>query len=845
MLTPMQQQYNAIKKEYPDILLLYRMGDFFELFNEDAEIASRVLGITLTGRGKDDNRTPMAGIPHHSLSNYLPKLIDAGLKVAIADQIGEAVAGKLVERKITKIITPGTVTDENSLKGDFNNYICSIYSENGQTGNVFHLAFCDMSTGIFKTFSVPNIIMIRTELYKLNPSEILLSDKQCEVFGFIDSVKITRIDNSDFFNKKYVKLLKEQLGVNSLKGFGYSEDSTETYVASTLFNYLKNNQKGNLNHIKKIQRYTYTDYMQLDSETIRNLELIYSNNGEQKSTLYYILNECKTLSGKRKLRNWILNPLLKDFQLEQRFESVDYFFQNPILMSDVREFLSNIADLERLTGRVGYGACSPKDLKTLSRSLEYSLGVIKLINTSSENLTTRLRFLLTTIEFEKINKVIEIINSNIKEEPPFSISEGDIFLDGVNSDIDEYRNVSKNSKQILVDIQKREIEKTGISSLKVSYNKVFGYYIEVTKTHINKIPQSYIRKQTLVNAERYITEELKIIEEKLLNSSDLLINLERSLFLKLVENLTEFLPSILDLADKLAELDVIINFGFISRKNNYIKPTIVNDEYLYSVVNGRHPVVEKITNNFIPNTTNFSDTTKFHILTGPNMSGKSTYIRQVALIQLMMQIGCFVPADEMKANLSDRIFTRVGASDNLSKGESTFMVEMSETANILNNATNKSLIILDEIGRGTSTFDGVAIAWAIVEYINSGIGAKTLFATHYHELIALEKYLDGIVNFNVRVESSDNNNDDLKIEFTYKIEKGGTNKSYGIHVAKIAGIPTDVIKRSGEILSRFEGEQKIESNLEEGFSINDSKKTSKIPQPPKPKQINIDQIGFL
>lgn len=821
-MTPMQKQYNEIKKEYSDAVLLFRLGDFFEAFNEDAELLSNILGITLTGRGKGEKRTPMAGIPHHALKNYLPKLVEKGLKVAIADQVEEAVQGQLVERKVTQIITAGTIIDEDTLDSSKNNYLAAVIREE----NEYLLAFTDITTGEFKVFKSRDVNSCIRELNKINPSELLINDSV-----EIDTSRFNRIEKvNDTKNiRENLEYLKNHFDLKTLEGFGLKDNDKLINVAAILLRYIKNNHKEDLNHIHNISIYNFSDYMQLDSETINNLELLYPLNtsGDINATVYSILNNAITSMGQRLLRVWIVNPLVNSEMLQERLDSVEYFFKDSLLNSDTRDLLKGIYDFERIAGRIGFRTINPKDLIALKNSLENSLGLLDKLQNSE--LPLRLKYLTNVENTEEIQAVITKIGNTIVEEPSTVIGEGIVVKEGVDSEIDEYRSLKNNSKKILLEIQQRESSAHGIPSLKVSFNKVFGYYIEVTKTHGDKVPNNYVRKQTLTNAERYITEELKEIEDKIFSAEDKLFTKETEIFNNLILEIERSLDVILEFSKKIAEIDVLSCFGFNSRQMSLVKPEIVTENFL-NIKNGRHIVVEKISNHFISNDTEFNNDSKIHILTGPNMSGKSTYIRQVALITLLAQIGSFVPASEMQFSIVDRIFTRVGATDNLAKGQSTFMMEMIETANIINNATEKSLIILDEVGRGTSTYDGVAIAWSIVEYLITKIKAKTLFATHYHELISLSEKFSDLENYNVSVNEKNG-----EITFQYKIVKGGTDKSYGVHVGKIAGLPKEVTDRAEEILSKFEATN-VGTNIK-----NNQTKSKKI----TPKSVNPEQLGLL
>lgn len=835
-MTPIQEQYQKIKSEYEDFIILFRLGDFYETFNEDAIQISKVLGITLTSRGKDANKTPLAGIPYHALANYMPKMVEAGLKVVIAEQMEEAVPGKLVERKVTKVITPGTVMDENSLDSTKNNYIACFNRYTSNKTTEYLLAYSDLTTGLLHVFSSKSLNQFKLELNKINPSEILVSSKDYDFLKEITSKPIEKVEDNKFEMNYALECLLSQLGVLSLKGYGLEGNDPLVIVAGVLINYLKECQKGELKHLKSIKKYSYSDYMQLDTETIRNLELIYSTSGNDSNTLYAVLNKCSTSMGKRNLRKWLIYPLINKDKLIDRLESVESFYSNPILSSDLSNTLNNISDIERISGRIGVGSASPRDLIALKQSLISIKQIAEILN--SNLLSNRLKVLvdkLISADSELnpvINKIIETIDASIDNEPAATLSDVGIIKTGFNTEIDEIRSLRQNSKQVLSKMQTDEASSTGITSLKISFNQVFGYYIEITKTHLNKVPSHYIRKQTLANAERFITPELKELEEKILSSEEKLIKLEQAVFLEIRNKIAECLAEILEVAEIIAEIDCYISFAKVAKENRYIKPILIEEDKL-KINNSRHPVIERIVNEFTSNSASFSKDNLIHILTGPNMSGKSTYIRQIALITLMAQIGSFVPADSMSWNIVDRIFTRVGATDNLSKGESTFMVEMNETANILNNATSNSLIILDEVGRGTSTYDGVAIAWSIIEYIFENLKSKTLFATHYHELINLESQYKGICNYNVEVLEVNG-----EIMFKHKIVKGGTNRSYGVHVAKLAGIPNEVLEKADKILKAFENESSVEKTVNKS----NNKSKSKIA---KPKAIHPEQLGLI
>ncbi len=801
--TPMMQQYERLKAKHADCIVLFRLGDFYEAFNDDAKEISKILNITLTGRGKGETRHPMAGIPHHALQNYLKKLIKAGKKVAIADQLEEAQTGRIVERGVTKIITAGTFTDESVLDESRNNYLVAVFYN---TKSGYHLAFVDLTTAEFKVKKLDTYHELSTIIFRLNPSEILVPQTLFEKFksDFIDSY-IQIIHDDDFKIDDNYQILLNHLKTTSLKGFGI-EKTDETIIPSgIIIKYLKETQKTDLIHIKKISKEIDDDYMTLDPSTITNLELVWPSDGVSiDTTLFGILNEANTAMGQRKLRNWILRPLINIEPILERHNALEELLIDPMRLSDVRNLLNEICDLERIVSKLGTGNINARDLLFLQSSLNH---VIKLLEFSKSYKNQLINLEAKFKENTKIIKeVISIINNSIKEDPPITITEGGIIKQGYNKELDEVRELMKRGKTWLQELQVSEIKRTKITNLKIKFNNVFGYYIEVSKSNLDKIPDNYIRKQTLVNAERFVTEELKEWESKILNASDKASSLEYEIFQSIKDEISKHIELLLFLADNLATLDVICNFAHLARKHSYTKPKL-NLNHKLEIADGRHPVVERhLKSSYVPNDILLDNTTQqVIILTGPNMSGKSTYIRQIALISLMAQIGSFVPAREANLCIVDKIFTRVGASDNLARGESTFMVEMNETANILNNSSENSLIILDEVGRGTSTYDGVAIAWAIVEYLHDVIGAKTLFATHYHELIDLEGKLKKVKNYNVDVLEENG-----EIEFTRKVKVGGTDQSYGVHVAKMAGVPDLVISRANQILLTLEQESMLE-----------------------------------
>ncbi|MBN1331990.1 DNA mismatch repair protein MutS [Candidatus Dojkabacteria bacterium] len=833
--TPMMRQYKALKTKHSDAILLFRLGDFYEAFNNDAKEISRVLNITLTGRGKGENRVPMAGIPHHAMKKYLRQLVNSGRKVAIADQLEEAQAGKLVDRQVTKIITAGTISDLEFLDEASNNYLAALFQQTDKKSKSqkFYLAYCDLTTGEFRTSAISTQKELNDELYRIYPNEILVSNEQLEIFQTIISPQLQKFQtcNAELWEFEInEKQLRKHFNIKDLKSFGYNIKDFEIIPAGVILDYLQQTQKTDLQHIKSLKKLNRSDFMQLDPSTIINLELIWPIRAEnQKATLFSVFNSCQTAIGQRKLKNWILHPLIKALHIQERLDSVEELIDDPVNTSQIAETLDNYCDLERIVSKLGTGLINARDLVFLKNSLEKTLAIIE-ATSDYKNKLINIAGQFSSSDTQIIKDTINLIENAFIEDPPVTITEGGFIKEGYNLELDEIKSVQKDGKNWLRKLQEEEMAKTGISSLKVKFNNVFGYYIEISKSNLSKVPENYIRKQTLVNAERFITDELKDWETKILNSEGKANELEYQIFQNIKEKIAKNIELLLTLADHISSLDVLVNFAQISRANNYTKPEISAIRVL-DIKSGRHPVVEKFSREqFISNDTELSDSKsqEFIILTGPNMSGKSTYIRQIAIIALIAQMGCFVPAKKAELPVFDRIFTRVGASDSLSTGESTFMVEMNEAANILNNATKDSLIILDEVGRGTSTYDGVAIAWSIVEYIHNEIGAKALFATHYHELIDLEDKLEGVVNFNVDViEEGD------EVTFTRKVKKGSTDQSYGVYVAQMAGVPDQIIKRSKEILMTLEQESMLDVKSIETELI---KRESNITKPKKPKK---------
>lgn len=814
MATPMMEQYNKLKAEYDDCILFFRMGDFYEGFEEDAKVMSRVLGITLTGRGKGAKRQDMAGVPYHALHQYLPKLVKAGYKVAIAEQLEEAQTGKIVKRDVVKVVTPGTILDEKSLETSENNYLAAIFLDENRGQETWGLAYADLSTGEFqvseyyqKTVSEKQLPReLLTEIFRIRPAEILIPrDLKAMMTKYFGQQAFQLLDEIDYSLNESRRTLQDKFNVKSLKGFGIEELESGIVAAGALYTYLLQTQKTDLNHITKISRLNNKSYMLLDQSTIRNLELVYPlQTSSGSKTLFDTLNKCYTPMGQRRLRHWILRPLLREEEIQQRLDSVEELINNKDLKGELAEHLNNITDLERVLARLGTGSANARDLNFLKDGLINSFKILSSIKQAQLKILKN--YLAEDVVINEVEeKVVKIIEKAIQEEPALTITEGNIIRRGFNVELDEIKTAETEGKDFIKNLQKQEIEQTGISSLKVRFNKVFGYYIEVSKSNLDKVPEHYIRKQTLVNAERFITDELKKWEEKVLGAEEKAAEMEYKIFEEVRNSLISYIHLMQQVIERVAQIDVLVNFANLALENKYTKPQVFADTKKQTLIkDGRHPVVESfVEEDFIPNDVAFdAEAQQTIILTGPNMSGKSTYIRQNALIFLMAQMGCFVPASLAEIAIADRIFTRVGASDNLASGESTFMVEMNETANILNNATERSLLILDEVGRGTSTYDGVAIAWAVVEHIAARIKARTLFATHYHELIQLEDKFSNVKNFNVEVKENKG-----KILFMRKIIRGGTDQSYGIHVGEIAGLPDKVISRAKDILSGLEQEQ--------------------------------------
>jgi DNA mismatch repair protein MutS len=798
--TPLMKQYNAIKAKYPGALLLFRVGDFYETFGEDAVKASRVLDIVLTKRGNGSaSETELAGFPHHALDNYLPKLVRAGHRVAICDQLEDPRFVKgIVKRGVTELVTPGVSFNDNVLERKQNNFLASIVQGKHECG----LSLLDISTGEFYA-AQGSENYIGKLIQSFAPSEIIFSKTQREKFDsqYGETQATFALDewiyNLDFARQK----LTDQFKTTTLKGFGIEELPEAIIAAGAVLYYLESTEHRDTHHISSISRIDEEKYVWLDKFTIRNLELVNSQN-DGGVPLLQILDRTVTPMGSRQLRKWMVLPLKEIAAIEERHEIVDHFFQDHDLADKTLDHLRQITDLERLISKVAVGRVSPRELLQLKKSL-LQLAPIK--NVLGHHPSEHLRKLSS--QLEPCTFLVEKIERELKEDAPLLTHQGSIIKDGIDAELDELRAIAFSGKDYLLQIQKREIERTGINSLKISYNKVFGYYLEVSNANKDKVPTDWIRKQTLVNAERYITEELKVYEEKILHAEDKLVLIEQRLFQELVRHAFDFIGPIQQDARVVGVLDCLLAFAQVARQNKYVRPQMDSSTALV-IKNGRHPVIEKqlpAGESYVPNDIFLdTETQQILVITGPNMAGKSALLRQTALIVLMAQMGGFVPAESASIGIVDKIFTRVGASDNLSKGESTFMVEMTETASILNNLSNRSLILMDEIGRGTSTYDGVSIAWAIVEYLHNhkDFKPKTLFATHYHELNQLAEDLVRVKNFNVSVKEAGD-----KIIFMRKLKEGGSEHSFGIHVAQLAGMPNRVVLRANEILHFLEKEK--------------------------------------
>jgi DNA mismatch repair protein MutS len=788
-LTPMMQQYQSMRRELPDdVLLFYRLGDFYELFFEDARVASPLLNVALTKR----NGMPMCGVPYHAAEGYLAKLIKAGKRVAIAEQTTEPQPGKIVEREIAQIISAGTIDDLNLLDSAKSNYLAAVYQQKGKIG----FAYIEHTTGEFRVTEFTDRESFEDELTRLRPSELLFSEEQAAEFDLLPNA--LDYDGYTFLLDQAEYTLKEHFKVQSLDGFGCSGLGPAIGAAGAIMHYVETQLRRSVSHLRTLQAYQTDQYVQIDASSQMNLDLVTSRSDGVKGSLLGAIDRTSTPMGARKLRNWVLHPIRDLEPLTARQDLVEALIRESFLLNELRTSFSEIRDVERTISRLSQGSGNARDLKALEMSLRKVPDVREHLSALqggalADELSLRLG---------DFTDLVDMLGRAICEEPPAPLKEGGIFADGYSDAIDELRKAASEGKQWVAELQNSEQDRTRIPSLKIKYNAVFGYFIEITKTHLDKVPPEYTRKQTMANAERFITPELKEVENKILGADERLKTLEYEEFLNLREAVLEHLEAIQTTAAALAEIDVMTSFAEVARLFDYARPVLNNTQNLV-IEKGRHPVLDQNIGEekFVPNDTGMSpDENRFMLITGPNMAGKSTYIRQVALIVLLGQIGSFVPAESAEIGLVDRIFTRVGASDDLVKGQSTFMVEMTETALIANNATEHSLVILDEIGRGTATYDGLSIAWSVVEHLHDQVGCRTLFATHYHELTQLADSRAAVNNFNIAVREWND-----QIIFLRQIVPGAADKSYGIQVARLAGLPDSIISRAKEILAGLEG----------------------------------------
>ena len=807
-LTPIRTQYLDIKRQYPDTILFFRLGDFYETFDHDAEITSRELDIVLTSRSvAKGNRIPMAGIPYHAAENYISRLINKGYHVAICEQIGEQPKRGLFPREVVRIITPGTLVESSFLKAERNNYLAAIFP----FSEIMGLAYIDITTGEFycTELSDGHSNHLYSELARINPAELLVPKNYSD--EKITKYHRTLREDWYFALNRAQDALQGCFQSATLDGFGLKNKSGAISAAGAIIQYLDETDPQSLKTIKRIRFYHTQDYMILDPETRRNLELTETiRNGQEEGSLLSVIDFTVNPLGKRLLRNWLNKPLIDPQKIKDRLDYVDFFVQDGLLRKELQNNLKRISDLERISSRIVAGHALPRDLVALRNSLELIPPILSLLSGEQKPVKT------LAVRIHACPEILTLLTTAIADDPPNTLQNTGIIKKGYSSDLDTIYTSSHDAQQWIANLEKTEKERTGIKSLKVGYNKVFGYYIEISNSYLNQAPQEYIRKQTLVNGERFITPEMKEYESIVLNAEERIHQLEINLFKEICQKIASFADDILTTAQALAELDVFLSLADAAVKNKYCKP-VITDEKTIQISEGRHPVVERtqLSRAFVPNDITFDENEFIKIITGPNMSGKSTYLRQVALIILLAQIGSYVPAETATIGVVDRIFTRIGAQDEIHAGQSTFMVEMTETANILNNASPRSLLILDEIGRGTSTYDGLSIAWAVLEYIHNhpDLHSRTLFATHYHELTQLGETLPNAANYNVAVSETDGT-----VVFLYKIIKGGTDRSYGIHVAQLAGLPHSIILRSFEILKQLEEEN---AHTRSGIGVSD------------------------
>lgn len=832
-LSPMMVHYCQTKCAYKDSILFYRLGDFYEMFFEDAKTVSRELELTLTGKDCGlSERAPMCGIPYHAAETYINRLIDKGYKVAICEQVEDPKTAKgIVKREVTRVVTPGTNLNMQELDEGKNNYLMAIVC----VGDHFGVSTADITTGDCYVTEIDEERKLWDEINKFLPAEIICNDAFLVSGVDVDDLRnrlhisVFALESWYFGDDLCKQTLLDHFKISSLEGLGLADYDSGVIAAGSLFRYLLDTQKNTMEHMNKIIPYTTDRYMVIDSSSRRNLELVETLREKQKrGSLLWVLDKTKTAMGARMLRSFVEQPLIDADAINERLDAVTELNMQAMLREEIREYLNPVYDLERLVSRISYRSANPRDLLAFKMSLEMIPHIKNLLANFTSPLLVRINE-----QMDGLEDLYTLLEASITEDPPLAVKEGGIIREGYNEQVDTYRNSKTQGKSWLAQLEAEEKEKTGIRNLKIKYNKVFGYYLEVTNSFKNLVPEYYTRKQTLTNAERYITPKLKELEDMILGAEDKLFALEYDLFCQVREELAAQIPRIQETAKAIAQLDVYASLSVVAQRNNYVRPT-VNTKGVIDIKNGRHPVVEKMINNdmFIANDTYLDNGSKrVSVITGPNMAGKSTYMRQTALIVLMAQIGSFVPAEKAKIGVVDRIFTRVGASDDLASGQSTFMVEMTEVANILRNATAKSLLILDEIGRGTSTFDGLSIAWAVIEHISNTklLGAKTLFATHYHELTELEGKIPGVNNYCIAVKER---GDD--IVFLRKIVKGGADKSYGIQVAKLAGVPDSVLDRAKELVDEL-----VHTDITSTFKdlAENSRKT-------KPKAVHYDEVDL-
>lgn len=845
-LSPMMKQYFEVKNKYKNHILFYRLGDFYEMFFDDAIIASRELELTLTGRDCGlEERAPMCGVPHHACDVYLKKLIEKGYNVAICEQtMDPAMCKGIVPREVIRVVTPGTLIESSMLDETSNNYICAFYMRAKESA----LCLADISTGEVHLFEFEGKEMTSSainELSRFSPAEILINDaflSNKELSSFIREklkTSVQLLEENDFSPEIHTEEVLKQFSTNSLESIGVKPDTVAAFAVCGLFAYIHDTQKALVGRFSEIIKHDADPIMTIGFTARRNLELTETlRNKEKKGSLLWVLDHTETSMGKRMLKSFLEQPLVNPAKIIDRLDAVEQLTMKPVELGELKEILGGVYDLERLMTRVMYKTATPRDLKSLSLTALKLPDIKELLKGFDSKLLANCNNKISTLE-----AISNLVENAIVDEPPVNVKDGNVIKDGFNEQLDGLRNIISGGKGIIDDIAEREREKTGIKNLKIGYNRVFGYYIEVTKSYYDLVPDNYIRKQTLANCERFITDELKVAENTILGASDKIVTLEQEIFAEIRDFAATQLRLVQETATAVAQIDVLCSFATAAVNNNYTKPEIAIDGII-DIKNGRHPVVELMQKDevFVPNDTYLDLTSnRMAVITGPNMSGKSTYMRQVALITLMAQIGCFVPADYAKISVVDQIFTRIGASDDLTAGQSTFMVEMSEVADIVKHATKNSLVILDEVGRGTSTFDGISIARAVSEYIstNRSMGCKTLFATHYHELISLEKELEGVRNFSVAVKRQGDS-----IKFLRKIVPGGVDESYGIEVAKLAGLPNKIINRAKELLEQLEAEnkkarlaaQQIESDQISFDKISDSIVTDRL------RKTNIDEM---